>query len=43
MVFGSVQAAEQEFSRTSLWTMVNTLDSLHHFSFQYIKSGSATT
>ena len=42
MVFGNVQtAAKLEFSRTSLWTMVSTLDSLHRLSFQFIKNGSA--
>ena len=42
MVFGSVlTAAELEFSRTSLWPMAGILDSLHRFSFQFIKNGSA--
>ena len=41
MVFGSVlTAAELEFSRTSSWSMINSLDSLDCFSFQFIKNGS---
>ena len=44
MVFSSVliSATELEFSRTSLWSMVNILDLLHCFSFQFIRNGSAT-
>ena len=42
MVFCSLlAAAELEFLRTSLCSMVSILDSLHGFSFQFIKSGSA--
>ena len=41
MVFGSMlTTAELEFSRTSLWSMVSILDSVHCFSFQFIKNGS---
>ena len=42
MLFGSVlMAAELKFSRTSSWSMVSILDSLHRFSFQFSKNGSA--
>ena len=42
MVFSSVlAAAEQQFSRTNLWSMVSIVDSLHCFLFQFIKNGSA--
>ena len=42
MVSDSVlTAAEMEFSRTSLWSMVSILDWLHWFSFQFIKNDSA--
>ena len=33
-----VTGAEMEFSRTSSWSMVSTLDSLQRFSFQFIKN-----
>ena len=41
MVFSSVLTApELTFSKTSLWLQLSMLDSLHHFSFQFIKNGS---
>ena len=42
MVFGSMEtAAELKSSRTSSWSMVSILDSLYHFSFQFIKNSDA--
>ena len=42
MVFDSVStAAELEFSRISLWSMVGILDSLQRFLFQFFKNGSS--
>ena len=42
MVLGSVlTAAELQFLRTSSWSMVNIVDSLYHFSFQFIRNRSA--
>ena len=41
MAFSSVLiAAELEFSRTTLTSMVSILDSVHRFSFQFIKNDS---
>ena len=38
MVFGCVETpAKLQFSRTSPWSMVSILDSLHRFSFQFLK------
>ena len=42
MVFGSVlTAAELEFSRSSLWSMVSILDSVYLVLFQSIKNNTA--
>ena len=42
MVFSNVLAATAlEFSRASSWSMVSILDSLHYFTFKFIKNGTA--
>ena len=42
ILFCSVKTgAELEFLRTSSWSMVSILDSLHRFSIQFAKNGSA--
>ena len=35
------QCVQLELSRTSSWSMISILDSLHRFSVQFIKNGSA--
>ena len=43
MLFCRTQTgAELEFLRTNSQSMISILDSLHHFSFQFTKNGSAT-
>ena len=39
-VFRQCVDSKTEIFKTSLWSMVSILDSLHYFSFQFIKNGS---